>query len=107
MEIILPITLFIAWFAIVLAPLGQLAIEDIKAGVPEDRRRGVSIFPGIPVCPLFFWGLSYAIDVFFPPWGTLSILVGHIIVFIIAAYVIIRDILILKRIDPESPGNGC
>ena len=98
MEIILPITLFVAWFAILFAPLGKLAIEDIKTGVPEDQRRGVSILPGIPVCPLFFWGLSYAIDAFIPPWGTLSMLVVHIILFIVAAYVIIRDILIMKRI---------
>ena len=101
MEIILPITVFVAWFAILLAPLGELTIEDIKAGVPEDQRRGVSILPGFPVCPLFFWGLSYVIDAFFPPWGSLSILVGHIILFIIAAYVIIRDILIIKRIGSE------
>ena len=98
MDVALPVTLFFAWFALVLAPAGQLSIEDTKANVPEEERRGVSIFPGIPVGPLFFWGLSYVVDIFFDPWGTLTILFLHIVIFIVASYVIVRDILILRRI---------
>jgi hypothetical protein len=50
MNIILPIIIFCSWFAIVIAPAGKLAIEDVKAGIPEDERRGVSILPGFPLC---------------------------------------------------------
>lgn len=50
MNIILPIIIFCSWFAIVIPPTGKLAIEDVKAGIPEDERRGVSILPGFPLC---------------------------------------------------------
>ena len=52
MSIILPIVIFVSWFAFVLVPAGRLAIEDEQNNVPKDKRRGTSILPGFPIFPL-------------------------------------------------------
>jgi len=70
MSFALPVVIFVSWFALVCAPLGQLAIEDARNNVPKDKRRGVSILPGFPVFPLIAWGLAVAVDRFVPPWGS-------------------------------------
>ena len=102
MNVCLPIVLFLSWFVLVITPTGKLAIEDVKAGVPEDERRGVSIMPGFPLFPLFFWGLAYGIDRFIHPWGSISILVLHIVAFIWAIVVLLRDHFILKGLEAEQ-----
>ena len=102
MNIILPIIIFCSWFAIVIAPAGKLAIEDFKAGIPEDERRSVSILPRFPLMPLLFWGLAYGIDCFFSPWGAIAIIAIHSIALIWATLVMIKDHNILKKIKAEQ-----
>ena len=99
MTILLPLLLFCTWLAIVVAPLFEYAVEDARAGVPEDSRRGVSIFPGNPFMPLLFWGLAYGIDLFFSPWGTITIGGMHAIALAWAIFVIVRDIIVVRRIE--------
>jgi hypothetical protein len=43
---------FIAWFFVVITPLGPLGYQD--RALPAEKRRGVSIFPGWPLLPLLF-----------------------------------------------------
>ena len=106
MHIVLPILLFCSWFAILLVPAGKLAIEDLKAGVPEDKRHGVSVMPVFPVMPLLFWGLAYGIDRFCGPWGSVSIMVLHSIALLWAIFAMVRDHRILKRMDSKQPPAG-
>ena len=62
------------------------AIEDARNGLPEERRRGVSILPAIPLIPLLFMSLAALIDRWHNPYGTLSIAGLHMAygVFLIA-----------------------
>ena len=98
MSIMLPIILFVSWIAVHLAAVSERGVEVAKAGVPEDERGGVSFFPGIPLCPILFWLISYVIDFFFYPWGSISFMSIHIIVLILAVYFIIRNTFMLKHI---------
>ena len=99
MSVLLPLVLFLSWFAFSLVPAGKLAIEDELNHAPEDKRRGTSIFPGFPVMPLLYWGLAWLIDRLAPTWGTRIFLVLHVLLFIVSATVIARDILHLRRIS--------
>lgn len=99
MSIILPIVIFASWFALSLAPCGKLAIEDAQNKVPADKRRGVSIVPGLPAFPLILWGAAVAIDRFISSWGSWILLGIHGVLLLICLSVITRDILRLKRIS--------
>jgi hypothetical protein len=98
MKIILPIVIFVSWFAFVLVPAGKLAIEDARNNVPNDKRRGTSILPGFPLFPLIAWGVAIAVDYFFPPWGSWTFLGIHGVLLVISLSIIIRDGVRLKRI---------
>src|SRR5262245_50700858 len=74
MSALLPIILFLSWFAFVLAPQGKKAIDDERNGVPKDKRQRTSILPGFPLMPLFFWGLAWLLDRVISPWGSRSII---------------------------------
>ena len=106
MSILLPVVVFVSWLAISLAPAGKLAIEDARVGVPEDKRRGVSILPGFPLFPLLFWGLACLIDLFCAPWGSWSIIALHSIALVAAIFTIVRDTLVLRRIDAGHKSRG-
>ncbi len=98
MNILAPIILFVTWLAIVIAPLYSYALEDLKNGVPKDQRRGVSIFPGFPFMPLMFWGLAWLIDLWISAWGTRVIALGHAAIFIFAVFMIVRNIMRIRKI---------
>ena len=101
MSVILPCAIFVSWFAFLLAPAGRLAIEDEQRNVPKEKRRGVSIFPGIPVLPLVAWGAAVSVDHFLPPWGSRIFLGIHSALLVISLSVIARDTVRLRRIKHE------
>ncbi len=101
MSIMLPIVLFVGWIAIHFAAVGERAVEDAKAGVPEDQRGGVTFLPGIPLMPLFFWYIAYGGDSLFYPWGSVSFMAIHIIFLIWAVYHIVKYSFILKQIETD------
>jgi hypothetical protein len=98
MSIIVPIVIFVSWFAFVLVPAGRLAVEDELNNVPKDKRRGTSILPGFPIFPLIAWGVALAVNHFIPPWGLWTFLAIHGILLAASLCVIVRDILRLRRI---------
>jgi hypothetical protein len=95
---LLPVVLFLSWFAFVLTPVWEKAIEDERNSVPESERCRTSIFPGFPVMPLLFWGLAWLLDRIISPWGFRSILILHLILLVVSVFVIVRDVLRLRRI---------
>ena len=98
MSIILPVVIFVSWFAFVLAPAGKLAIEDGRNTVPLKKKRGTSILPGFPLFPLIAWAVAVAVDHFIPPWGSWTFLGIHGVLLTICLSIIVRDILRLRRI---------
>ncbi len=98
MNIILPVVIFVSWFAFVLVPAGRLAVEDARNNLPKDKRRGTSILPGFPVLPLIAWGGAVAVDYFIAPWGSWTFLGIHGVLLLISLSLIIRDVLRLRRI---------
>ena len=98
MSIILPIVIFVSWFAFVLVPAGRLAIEDERNNVPKDKRRGTSILPGFPIFPLIAWGVALAVNYFIPPWGLWTFLGIHGILLAVSLCIIARDMFLLRRI---------
>jgi len=98
MNIVLPIVIFVSWFAFVLVPAGKLAIEDAQNNIPEEKRRGASILPVFPFFPLIAWGVAVGVDHLIPPWGSWTFLVIHGVLLVISTSMIIRDILHLQRI---------
>jgi hypothetical protein len=99
MNIILPIIIFVAWFAFMMIPAGQLAVDDARKQVPKERRRGTSILPGFPLFPLIAWGAASFIDQFISPWGTRVILGLHGVMLVISILYITREIITLRRVE--------
>lgn len=64
-----PLLLFFTWCLLCAGSLVDKRYENIKSRIPKDKWGGVSIFPIIPIFPLFFWGAAYGVDYFFAPWG--------------------------------------
>jgi hypothetical protein len=98
MSIILPIVIFVSWFAFLLVPAGRLALEDEQKNVPKDKRRGTSILPGFPIFALIAWGAALAVNYFIPPWGLWIFLAIHGVLLAVSLCVIARDMLRLRRI---------
>ena len=95
----LPVFLFLVWFVWVIACAGETAVGNARRGIPEGRRGGASIFPGIPVFPLVFWGVAWIIDSVVSPWGS-SIVGGAHVVFVVLLIVsIVRASRHLRSID--------
>jgi hypothetical protein len=67
---LLLVFLVVVCFLVLVAGAAGLAVEAARRGLPEEQRRGVSIFPVIPVYPLAFWGVAMLIDWLADPWGT-------------------------------------
>jgi len=98
MNILLPVVIFLAWIAFTIAPSGKIAIEDTQNQVPADKRRGTSILPVFPVFPAMIWGLTLLLGRFISPIILWIVLGLHALMFVASCFVIIRDILTLKRI---------
>lgn len=91
--------LFFIWILWLFACMAEVALSEARRGVPEDKRRGVSILPGIPVFPLAFWGIALLGDWLASPWGTVTISGVHIVLGIIWAIAIVRNTRALAQID--------
>lgn len=74
-------------------------MSEARRGIPEGERRGVSIFPGLPVFPLAFWGIALLVDWGFYPWGTITVGGLHVILLVIWGLSIIRNMRALSEID--------
>jgi hypothetical protein len=98
MSIALPLVLLVSWFAFVLMPAGEKAIEDEQRGVPEDKRQGTSIFPGFPIMPLAFWAIAWLLDRFVAPWGSRAMLILHLALLLFSVFIIVRDVVRLRKI---------
>jgi predicted Na+-dependent transporter len=98
MNFLLPVVIFVSWFAFLLIPAGKLAVEDARNNVPKDKRRGTSVLPGFPVFPLIAWGIAVAVDHFIAPWGSWTILGIHGALLLISVSLITRDFLHLRRL---------
>ena len=96
---LLPLFLILVWGLWVMGCASQRAVEDARRGVPEEQRGGVSIFPGIPVFPLAFWGIAWIIDRAASPWGTVVTGAAHAVFAIWLLISIARDWRHLRSID--------
>ena len=74
-----PVFLFAIWGLWVMACASQVMAEDIRHGTLKESRRGVSILPGFPLFPLFFWAATLLVDRGFAPWGTVLIGSFHLL----------------------------
>ena len=72
-SLLLFLLLMLTWSLHMYCSALRNAIEDARNGLPEERRRGVSILPGIPLIPMLFMGLAALIDEWHSPYGALSI----------------------------------
>jgi len=95
----LPVFLFLVWFLWVIACAGETAVSNARRGIPEGRRGGASVFPGIPVFPLVFWGVAWIIDSVVSPWGSIIVGGAHVVFMILLIVSIVRDLRYLRSID--------
>ena len=65
--------LLLSWSIIVMVPGFKTAYDD--RDLPEDKKRGVSIFPGLPIIPIFVGLIAY-LSKFLSPWLAIGILAG-------------------------------
>ncbi len=93
------ILLFVAWFLWLFACMAEVALTEARKGVPQGQGRLVSIFPGIPIFPLAFWGIALLIDQFFLPWGTNLVAGIHLGLSILWLVSAIRDTRKLAKIE--------
>jgi len=105
MNILLPITIFVAWLAFAVVPAGPKAIEDAKQGVPDDQTQGTSIMPLFPVLPLAMWGIAWLINRRYATWGNWGMLWLHAAILLLSLIFIVRDIIRLKAITKEMPNQ--
>ncbi len=64
--------LLLSWCIIVIAPGFKTAYDD--RDLPEDKKRGVSIFPGIPFMPILVGMIAYLSNRYLSIWIALGIL---------------------------------
>ncbi len=64
--------LLLSWCIIVIAPGFKTAYDD--RDLPEDKKRGVSIFPGIPFMPIFVGIIAYLSNRYLSTWIAIGIL---------------------------------
>ena len=105
MNILLPLILCLSWLTIAIAPAGRLAIEDEQKGVPDDKKRGTSICPTFPVIPLILWGIAWILDRVISPWGARIFITLHLVLFIFALFILIRDITQLRKFKKAKATN--
>lgn len=96
---ILLVCLILVWILWLAACMAEVALSEAKRGVPEDQRRGVSIFPGFPIFPLLFWAAALAVDLFADPWGTYTVGALHGVLGIVWAVSTVRNMRALKTYD--------
>lgn len=96
---VLPVFIFAVWLLWLKACELEVALEDARQPLPEAQRRGVSILPGIPVFPLAFWGLAWAIDQVVNPRGSTLVGAFHVTFGGFLVFAIVRDHREIRKID--------
>ncbi|HAK52773.1 MAG TPA: hypothetical protein DCM54_12850 [Gammaproteobacteria bacterium] len=91
--------LFVAWILWMYACTTEVALSEARKGIPEGERKGVSIFPVLPIFPLVFWGIALFIDQFARPWGTNLVAGFHLALSLGWLVSTIRDGRELTKID--------
>ncbi len=76
---VLLLFILLVWCLWAVAAATELAAEDALRGVPAEQRRGVSLFPILPVFPLILWGFAWLIDRAAGPWGSMIVGAGHLV----------------------------
>ncbi len=90
-SLLLFLLLMLTWSLHMYCSALRNAIEDARDGLPDERIRGVSILPGIPIIPLLFLGLAALIDSWHSPYGALSVAILHVAYgFLLIAYITIN-----------------
>ncbi len=91
--------LLLVWFLWVFASAAEVAVAEARRGIPEEERRGISVFPGFPVFPVAIWGVALFADRFVGPWGTLTIGAIHLVLAIKWGVAVVRDSRDITKID--------
>jgi hypothetical protein len=99
---VLPVFLFVTWFVWIIACAAEKAVDGARRGLPEGKRGGVSILPGIPIFPLFFWGAAWLIDLLVAPWGTYTLGVLHAVFFVALVVSIVLNWFRLRSFDTNA-----
>jgi hypothetical protein len=94
--------IIISWCLIVFAPAAKLAYEDRL--IISAKKRGVSIFPGLPVMPIFAIVLMYVSNYFYYPIGTYVFLSVHTLLLFFSAVYIMYWTLKLKKHSKNNSG---
>ena len=94
------IGLLLSWCIIVMAPAAKLAYEDHD--LPEDKRRGVSVFPGLPFMPLLVGVLAYSANRFISAWIALVILSANVVLTIWAVVYIVYWLRRLTKLPNKA-----
>lgn len=81
----------VAWLLWCFAGVWEVKVEDRRNPLPDGTRRGFSIVPVIPLYPVALWGIAKLIDRFANPWGSVSIVLLHAILGVVALGSCIRD----------------
>ena len=64
--------LLLSWCIIIIAPGFKTAYDD--RDLPEDKKRGVSIFPGVPFMPILVGIVAYFSNRYLSTWIAIGIL---------------------------------
>jgi len=96
---LLPVLIFAVWSLWHVACVLGAALKDARQPLPEGQRRAVSILPGIPVFPLAFWGLAWAIDQVVNPWGAILVGAFHVVFGGSLVFAVVRDLREIRKID--------
>lgn len=103
MQALLLLVILIAWLLAIITPAGRLALEDEVNGVSEDRRRGTSIMPVFPFLPIIIWGAGWVSASYISPRIPGLLLISHLILMLVSALVIVRDVIRLRRLRSRTP----
>ena len=96
---VLLVYLLAVWALWFVSCVAEASLSDVRRGVPEGERHGVSLFPVIPVFPLVAWAIALLVDRFYAPWGTVSVASIHLVLVVVWGVSLFRDMRELKRID--------
>jgi hypothetical protein len=88
---LLSIELSVVWVLWALAAAAEHAIDRATTNRAIGVG-GVSIFPTIPLFPIFFLGLALAIDSVAQPWGTFVIAGSHAVLGIAFVVLLLKSI---------------
>jgi hypothetical protein len=88
---LLPVLLFAVWSLWAFAAAAERRAKELRRNTPREQRGSVSIFPVMPLFPLWFWGMARLADIWFAPWGSLAVGVLHLVLAAAMAFTLVRD----------------